>query len=285
MTVLDQDVLLRPDDHELVKATGARLRRATSVPLVFGGLRQGGAIPMTVTLGHQTSDLRTIDVRPRRGLGGRTLLSRKPSVVRDYGSSREITHDFDRQILGERIVDLAVAPFVVRGVVRGLLYAGSRDPGRLTREVVTALAEEAQRISDELTIRDEVDRRLSAIDARWSQQDCPTKAGVEYEERRELLAEMRVIAARSEDPDTRRRLGELIKKQLQSQDAPYVELTRRHVDVLALVSLGCSNHDIANRLGLSSDTIKTYLRAAMSRLGARTRHEAVVRARRAGYLL
>ena len=69
MTVVDQDVLLRPDDHELVKATGARLRRATSVPLVFGGLRQGGAIPMTVTLGHRTSDLRTIDVRPRAWSG------------------------------------------------------------------------------------------------------------------------------------------------------------------------------------------------------------------------
>ena len=60
----------------------------------------------------------------------------------------------------------------------------------------------------------------------------------------------------------------------------YRRLTTRQVDVLALVALGLTNEGIAASLGLSSLTVKSYLRSAMARLDARTRYEAVVEARR-----
>jgi len=61
-------------------------------------------------------------------------------------------------------------------------------------------------------------------------------------------------------------------------------LAPRELDVLAQVALGCTNSETAQRLSLRPETVKSYLRSAMTKLGARTRHEAVVRARRLGFL-
>ncbi|MGC3004200.1 response regulator transcription factor, partial [Streptomyces sp. G35A] len=63
-----------------------------------------------------------------------------------------------------------------------------------------------------------------------------------------------------------------------------VRLTPREVDVLACVAAGATNAVAAERLGVTAETVKGYLRAAMRKLGARTRGEAVVAARRAGWL-
>ncbi|WP_143660745.1 response regulator transcription factor, partial [Streptomyces fradiae] len=65
--------------------------------------------------------------------------------------------------------------------------------------------------------------------------------------------------------------------------APVV-LAPREVDVLAAVATGATNAEAARRLGLRPETVKGYLRSAMRRLGAHTRLEAVVAARRAGLL-
>jgi DNA-binding CsgD family transcriptional regulator len=50
------------------------------------------------------------------------------------------------------------------------------------------------------------------------------------------------------------------------------------------VATGATNAATAERLGLRPETVKGYLRAAMRKLGAHTRLEAVVAARRAGLL-
>ena len=54
--------------------------------------------------------------------------------------------------------------------------------------------------------------------------------------------------------------------------------------VLACVAAGATNAAAAQRLGLGPETVKGYLRSAMRKLGANTRGEAVVAARRAGVL-
>ncbi|NEC67259.1 helix-turn-helix transcriptional regulator, partial [Streptomyces sp. SID9727] len=63
-----------------------------------------------------------------------------------------------------------------------------------------------------------------------------------------------------------------------------VRLAPREIDVLACVAAGATNAVAADRLGLRPETVKGYLRSAMRRLGAHTRLEAVVAARRAGLL-
>ncbi len=271
------NAVLRPSDRELVRATSARLRRSIGIPVVFGGLRDQGAIAVTESVGHQTAALRTILITPQRGLGGLIWLNKRTTLIRDYGSAREITHDFDDQILGEGITDLAAAPIVVDGSVRGLIYAGWRGGGRLGEDAVAALSMEAGRVATELRTRDEVDRRLAAMATR-QQSQVPAA---------EMLDELREIATASGDAETRRRLLDLVDQAggVRQTAAPSIPLTPRQLEVLALVAMGFGNRVVADRLGLTVDTVKTYLRAAMVRLGAHTRHEAVIKARGAGHTL
>ena len=63
-----------------------------------------------------------------------------------------------------------------------------------------------------------------------------------------------------------------------------MQLSPREVDVLACVAAGATNSAAADRLGLRPETVKSYLRSCMRKLGARTRLHAVVEARRAGLL-
>ena len=61
-------------------------------------------------------------------------------------------------------------------------------------------------------------------------------------------------------------------------------LTQRETEILAGAADGETAAQTGARLYLSSETVKSYLRSAMSKLGAHSRHEAVVLARRAGIL-
>ncbi len=55
-------------------------------------------------------------------------------------------------------------------------------------------------------------------------------------------------------------------------------LSAREYEVMALVADGQSSRRIADRLGLTTNTVETYVRSAMGKLGAKTRTEAAVRA-------
>jgi DNA-binding NarL/FixJ family response regulator len=61
-------------------------------------------------------------------------------------------------------------------------------------------------------------------------------------------------------------------------------LTRREYEVLRLVAVGHTNPEIADELGLTRNTVKTYLQSAMSKLGARNRVEAIAKASEARLL-
>ncbi|HEV2790511.1 MAG TPA: response regulator transcription factor [Solirubrobacterales bacterium] len=55
-------------------------------------------------------------------------------------------------------------------------------------------------------------------------------------------------------------------------------LSRREAEILELLSTGFSGEEIAERLVLSPETIRTHVRNAMGKLEAKTRTEAVVKA-------
>jgi DNA-binding CsgD family transcriptional regulator len=63
-----------------------------------------------------------------------------------------------------------------------------------------------------------------------------------------------------------------------------VRLSPRELDVLRLVSTGCTNDEISASLGLQPNTVKSYLKHAMRKLDAANRIQAVNRARAAGLL-
>jgi DNA-binding NarL/FixJ family response regulator len=61
-------------------------------------------------------------------------------------------------------------------------------------------------------------------------------------------------------------------------------LTRREYDILRRVAMGETNPEIAAALGLTRNTVKTYLQRALEKLGARNRVEALARANQLGIM-
>lgn len=61
-------------------------------------------------------------------------------------------------------------------------------------------------------------------------------------------------------------------------------LSERELDVLALMAKGCTNQEIADRLFVSINTVKTHVSNVYGKLGVRRRTEAVLAARHHGLL-
>jgi DNA-binding NarL/FixJ family response regulator len=68
-------------------------------------------------------------------------------------------------------------------------------------------------------------------------------------------------------------------------EAPAEALTPRELEVLQLLAEGLPNKTIARQLSISEHTVKFHLNAIMSKLGAQSRTEAVVRATRLGLII
>jgi two-component system, NarL family, nitrate/nitrite response regulator NarL len=62
-------------------------------------------------------------------------------------------------------------------------------------------------------------------------------------------------------------------------------LTRRELDVLGLLAEGLSNKAIAERLGISDQTVKFHVAAVIAKLGATNRTDAVRRGIRRGVVV
>ncbi|MEU0110306.1 helix-turn-helix transcriptional regulator [Streptomyces sp. NPDC006251] len=256
-----------------------RLRRATGLPVAFGGLLEAGQQMRISELdGTATHALRSLVVTSGTGLGGKTVALARPCVVTDYSASRQISHEYDAAVAAEGLRSVLAVPVVVRHRVRGVLYGALRTAQPLGGRMLDAAVEAARDVERALAVRDEA-RALAA------------EAGAGWEQVREAHAALRALAPRIADPGLRAELLQACA--LLTADAggaegagspARVRLAPREVDVLACVAAGATNAVAAERLGVTPETVKGYLRSAMRKLRARTRGEAVVAARRAGWL-
>ena len=277
---------VRPDDRDALRAAVGEVHARSGLEVGFGGLvpRVGrAAVRLDVLLGVRTASLRNLEVRAGAGLGGRVLAERRPASVDDYRDARGITHDYDGPVLAEGLCTVAAVPVLVDGVPRAVLYAASRQEGTVGDRVRDAMAAAAARMAVDLAVRDEVDRRLAMLAGAG-----PDPGASGWEEVRAVHADLRLLAQSSTDATVRDRLlsacGRLASAHAGPDADPAVRLSARELDVLALVALGCSNREAAGRLSLRPETVKSYLAAAMAKLDAHTRLEAVVTARRLGLL-
>jgi DNA-binding NarL/FixJ family response regulator len=86
---------------------------------------------------------------------------------------------------------------------------------------------------------------------------------------------------------TRRLIGEFARLQPRpAQNSSQLRaLTPRERDVLRLVAEGLSNQEIARRLGVSDETIKTHVSRVLNKLALRDRTQAVVAAYESGLVV
>lgn len=276
--------------QDLLADAVAEFARATRFPVAFGGFQLDGTATVTAMYGMQTHSLRGLRVRVERGLGGRAMSEQRPRITSDYASCAHITHDYDNEVTGEGIRALFAVPVVVGGTARAVLYGGSRSTSMPGASFLTAASGVVRDLSQELRIEDEVSQRVAERAAAHAQEVRPAAlSGAALEELRAAHAELRRTASVPDGPELRERLAALdarlarlsgIAPAAQPDQAAEVHLTPRELDVLAHAALGHTNAEIGRALELAESTIKSYLKSAMTKLNASTRHAAVSAARR-----
>lgn len=270
-----------------MQAALLRLRRTSGLPVVFGGLLSDARHARIAELnGAQTSALRGLVISAGSGLGGKAIALSRPCAVTDYASARHISHEYDAAVAAEGLRSVVAVPVVVRRAVRGVLYGAMRTPVTLGDRTFDAMVAAARDVEQSLAVRDEVRQLLAA--GREQVTDPDTAPGA-WEDVREAHRELRALAPRVVDPALRDELLDVCGRlasaaAYKAPAAREISLAPREVDVVACVAAGATNAAAAERLGLRPETVKGYLRSAMRKLGAHTRLEAVVAARRAGLL-
>jgi LuxR family transcriptional regulator, regulator of acetate metabolism len=278
-----------PESVDAVEMQAAllRLRRTSGLPVAFGGLLSDTRHARIAELnGAQTTALRGLVISAGSGLGGKAIALSRPCAVTDYASSRHISHEYDTAVAAEGLRSVVAVPVVVRRKVRGVLYGALREPLTLGDRTFDAAVAAARDVEQALAVRDEVQQLLAVTREEVTD---PLAAPGAWEDVREAHRELRALAPKVVDPALRDELLVVCGRLAAAAGARVprargFQLAPREVDVLACVAAGATNAAAAGRLGLRPETVKGYLRSAMRKLGAHTRLEAVVAARRAGLL-
>lgn len=263
----------------------ATMRRLDDVDLAFAARvdRSRRTFVLGEVLGARVGSLQGLVIPAGCGVGGKCLALRHPVSVSDYVRAPDITHQFDHAVSAEGIRAVLAVPFRVDGEVRGVVYGASRRPIRFGERFVAVAETVVRRAEAALAGR----HRVDALDAEAVRCAHPDAGSGALADLRELHSELRAIAAVSTDPSVQDRLHALCLR-LTGDDAPAapvpVRLSPREIDVLAQVAVGCGNAEVARRLSIRLDTVKSYLKSAMSKLDCHNRGEAVFVARRAGLL-
>ena len=275
-----------PETADLAAALG-RIRRISGLPVAFGGLvsADGRAVRLTDFAGTATHALHGLLVTAGNGLGGRVIATARPGRVEDYAADPRISHEYDVPVTAEGLRAIAAVPVAMGGSVLAVLYAGTREPLAVGARALDAMGQVALRVGTEITVRAAVARRMAELETAAARGAPATTAG-EWEEVRLAHADLRTLAAETADPALRARLQQ-ISDRLAGVAGPRAgvnPLSPRELDVLAMVAVGCGNAEAGRRLGLLPETVKSYLRNAMRKLGTHGRVETVVAARRLGFL-
>jgi DNA-binding CsgD family transcriptional regulator len=273
-------------EHDLLQRSVKELTRLTGCSVAFGGLTAAEGTPLTAFWGAHAHSLDGVLIEPAHGCGGLAAVDRKPVAATNYRESSTITHHYDREVTAEGIVSLLAVPVVVDGRVRAILYGGHRMATQFGDSIVRDTLKVSKALAWELSVADEVDRRLALLETERPELTGADPLSAERLELRELYAELRELGRTVADPEIARRLddvGRRILPQRMSVSVP-TPLSPRELDMLAQAALGKRNGQIAAQLALSEATVKSYLSTAMRKLNASNRYEAVIAARRAGLI-
>lgn len=278
-------------DHVIAR----RLRQfqvITGLPVVFGGAVTRGSGRPTLSIEHIRgalgSELEGLHVAPGLGIGGAAMLRERPCCVPDYRSERSITHHYDPQIVhAEKLTSVIALPVRHRDLVAGIVYGAVRTPTAIGDGVISTATDFTASLERELLRVDMASG--AAVDTPWNMR------------LRRALSELEELAGTTDDPDLRRRLRRILADLSSTSsrghrgpaerparhagaDRGRAHLAPREIETLRLIALGMTNRQAADAMGLSTETVKAYVRSAMKRLAVGTRTAAVHRARAEGIL-
>lgn len=263
------------------------VRESTSFDVMFAGYSVPDADHFTIThsVGTRTHALSGLVIRRGAGLGGLALAHSAEAVATDYLHDPSISRDYDRAVTEERLYAVAALPIVIDGLARGIVYGARRQAGGFADLEVDSVREAASAIAFRVAVDEAVTQQAAAAEtAEYLRTIHSAPADREWERVRIAFAELRELARNVEDADAKQGLNAILAKLVPEAAAEAPRLSARELDVLALVALGLGNREIGDRSNLELETVKSYLRAAMRKLGARNRVECVALARSFGQL-
>ncbi|MDO5732016.1 acetate metabolism transcriptional regulator RamA [Corynebacterium sphenisci] len=270
------------DDNEVIRSALINLKNVTGIPVtMYGEVAEPGKLKISHWVGLRTPALHDLLVEAGAGVGGRVLATRRPVGVSDYLRAKVITHEYDEAIRDEGLHSLVAVPVIVNRNIRGVLYSGVHSSVRLGDKVLEEVTMTARCLEQDLAIAD----ACRSVDRGGPGKGRRVMNGAEWEQVRSTHSRLRMLANRIEDDMVREELEELCDQMVSPVRVKQTtKLSARELDVLACVALGHTNVEAAEEMGIGAETVKSYLRSVMRKLGAHTRYEAVNAARRIGAL-
>lgn len=272
------------DDDDAIRAALTSLKTATGIPVTMYATVFGeNKLQVSAWVGLRTPALQNIIIDAGAGVGGRVLATKRPVGVSDYTRATVISHEYDKAIQDEGLHSIVAVPVIVNRDVVGVLYVGVHSSLRLGDKVIEEVTMTARALEQDL-----------AINAAFRRSDGPRAGavksgrvmnGAEWEQIRSTHSKLRMLANRVGDDSLRKEIEELCDQMVTPvRMKQTTKLSARELDVLACVALGHTNVEAAEEMGIGAETVKSYLRSVMRKLGAHTRYEAVNAARRIGAL-
>lgn len=279
---------LRDDDDVIVSALNS-VKNATGIPVtMYATCTDEGKLQISKWVGLRTPALHNLEIDLGCGVGGRVMSTRRPVGVSDYTRAKSISHEFDRHVRDEGLHSIVAMPVIVCRDVRGVLYAGVHSRARMGDKVLEEVTMTARCLEQDLAINEALRKAEAGRTSPGSAAPAPKMRamnGAEWEQVRSTHSKLRMLANRIEDDELRRDLEVLCDQMVSPVRVKQTtKLSARELDVLACVALGHTNVEAAAEMGIGAETVKSYLRSVMRKLGAHTRYEAVNAARRIGAL-
>ena len=271
------------DDDDAIRAALTSLKTATGIPVtMYGTLHPDNRIQITQWIGLRTPTLQNMFIEQGTGVGGRVVSTRRAVGVSDYTRANVISHEHDRAIQEEGLHSIVAVPVIVQREIRGVLYAGVHSPVRLGDKVIEEVAMTARCLEQDLAITSALRR---SDGGKGAAKTGRVMNSAEWEQVRATHSKLRMLANRVEDESLRKELENLCDQMVSPvRIKQSTKLSARELDVLSCVALGHTNVEAAEEMGIGAETVKSYLRSVMRKLGAHTRYEAVNAARRIGAL-
>lgn len=270
------------DDEEAIRAALSALKTATGIPVtMYGTLLSDNRLQISQWVGLRTPALQNLIIDAGAGVGGRVVTTRRAVGVTDYSRAQTISHEYDKAVLDEGLHSIVAMPVIVQREIRGVLYVGVHSPVRLGEKVIEEVTMSARTLEQELAINSAMRRTDGAKGANRGN----VMNGAEWEQVRSTHSKLRMLANRVENEELRKELEVLCDQMVSPVRVKQsTKLSARELDVLSCVALGHTNVEAAEEMGIGAETVKSYLRSVMRKLGAHTRYEAVNAARRIGAL-